>query len=219
MSSDVLSPPQRAFATLRGLAKKRALAEVCELCSAPLAGDHQHLIEPGARKLLCACDACALLFSAQNGTRYKRVPRRARHLTDFNLTEAQWDALMLPINMVFFFRSTPDQRVVALYPSPAGPTESLLALEAWNDIVQDNPALAGMEPDVEALLVNRLGHTRGFSAPEYYLTPIDECYRLVGLIRSNWRGLSGGSEVWRDIGRFFEGLREKAISTPGGKRA
>ena len=34
---------------------------------------------------------------------------------------------------------------------------------------------------------------------QYYIVPIDECYRLVGLIRMHWRGLSGGTEVWKEI--------------------
>jgi hypothetical protein len=67
-----------------------------------------------------------------------------------------------------------------------------------------------MEADVEALLVNRIGHVRGFAAAEYYVLPIDECYKLVGLIRANWRGLSGGTEVWREIGQFFDGLKRRA---------
>ena len=91
---------------------------------------------------------------------------------------------MVPISMAFFFRSTPDARVVAFYPSPAGATESLLPLETWTDIEDANPVLKDMEPDVEALLVNRIGHVRGFAAPEYYVLPIDECYKLVGLIRA-----------------------------------
>ena len=36
--------------------------------------------------------------------------------------------------------------------------------------------------------------------------PIDECYKLVGLIRTHWRGLSGGDEVWDEIARFFDRL-------------
>jgi Family of unknown function (DUF5947) len=67
-----------------------------------------------------------------------------------------------------------------------------------------------MEADVEALLVNRVGHARGFTAPEYYLLPIDECYKLVGLIRANWRGLSGGTEVWQEIARFFDEMKNRA---------
>lgn len=177
------------------------------MCSAELAAEHQHLVEPASRQLSCACEACAILFSGQTGTKYKRVPRRIRALPDFELTDGQWDSLMIPIQLAFFYNSTPDNRVIALYPSPAGPTESLLALDSWNEIVADNPVLREMEADVEALLVKRVGGER-----EYYLVPIDECYKLVGLIRAHWRGLSGGTEVWREIGQFYDGLKKR--STP-----
>jgi hypothetical protein len=168
------------------------------------------LIEIARRKLLCACGACAVLFSGQSGTKYKRVPQHVVFLSNFRLTDAQWDGLMIPINMAFFFKSSLEDKVIALYPSPAGATESLLALETWNDIVSENPALAEMETDVEALLVNRVGHARGSIGAEYYLLPIDECYKLVGLIRTHWRGLSGGAEVWQELGLFFADLKAKA---------
>jgi len=119
--------------------------------------------------------------------------------------------LMVPINMAFFFRSSLENRVLALYPSPAGATESLLALESWNDIVARNPVLNEMESDVEGLLVNRLGYSRGYSAAEYYLLPIDECYKLVGLIRMHWKGLSGGAEVWKELGEFFASVKMRAV--------
>ena len=45
------------------------------------------------------------------------------------------------------------------------------------------------------------------SAAEYYLLPIDECYKLVGLIRMHWKGLSGGTDVWRELGEFFSSLK------------
>ena len=67
-----------------------------------------------------------------------------------------------------------------------------------------------MEPDVEGLLVNRLGYSRGYSAAEYYMLPIDECYKLVGLIRMHWKGLSGGTEVWRELGEFFSSLKSRS---------
>jgi hypothetical protein len=76
-----------------------------------------------------------------------------------------------------------------------------------------------MEPDVEALLANRLGAPRGFGEPEYYVLPVDECYRLVGLIRSGWRGLSGGTEVWETLQQFFQSLRDRAIAIPRGTYA
>jgi hypothetical protein len=182
--------------------------EVCELCSRELAGVHQHLLDPVSRKLICACDACSILFSGQG--KYKRVPRRVRYLADFQMTDSQWDGLMMPINMAFFFRSTPQKRVIALYPSPAGATESLLSFDTWDEIEIQNPVLLEMEADVEALLVNRIGHSRGFAGPEYYLLPIDECFKLVGLIRSRWQGLSGGAEVWAQIGQFFGDLKSRS---------
>jgi hypothetical protein len=173
--------------------------------------DHPHLIEIAQRKLLCTCDACAILFSGQAGVKFKRVPRRVRSLPNFNLSDAEWNALMVPINMAFFFRSSLENRVIALYPSPAGATESLLSLESWNDIVARNPILNEMESDVEGLLVNRLGYSRGYSAAEYYLLPIDESYKLVGLIRMHWKGLSGGTEVWQELGEFFSSLKNRSV--------
>jgi len=66
---------------------------------------------------------------------------------------------------------------------------------------------------VEALLVNRIAQSRGAGAAEYFVAPIDECYKLVGLIRGSWRGFSGGTEVWREIGKFFSDLKEKSCRT------
>jgi hypothetical protein len=206
-----------AFETLRGFLRRPAPVERCELCGKELGQAHQHLLEPVARKLICGCDACVILFSSQGQTKYKRVPRRIRFLRDFQLTDSQWDGLMMPINMAFFFKSTPQERIIALYPSPAGATESLLGFDTWNEIVADNPLLEDMEADVEALLVNRIGHARGFSEPEYYLVPVDQCFKLVGLIRSRWQGLSGGTEVWQHIAEFFAGLRANSPAHANGK--
>jgi hypothetical protein len=201
---------ESAFAVLRQFARKRSAVERCEMCSRELAPEHEHLVEPANRKLVCACGACAILFEGRSEAKYKRVPRRVLFLQDFLLSDAQWDGLMVPIEMAFFFQSTPHGKMIALYPSPAGPTESLLSLDTWNDIVQMNPVLNQMEPDVMALLVNRVGHVRGAAPAEYYLAPIDECYKLVGLIRAHWRGLSGGTEVWREMSAFFAKLKKRS---------
>lgn len=190
--------------------RERRPLERCELCSLELGADHPHLIELAQRRLICTCEACAILFSGQ-GVKFKRVPRRVASLSNFTLSDAEWDGLMVPINMAFFFKNSLENRVIAMYPSPAGAMESLLALESWNDIMDRNPAMKAMESDVEALLVNRLGYSRGQSAPEYYLLPIDECYRLVGLIRMHWKGLSGGTEVWQELGQFFSSLKVRAV--------
>ena len=75
--------------------------------------------------------------------------------------------------------------------------------DAWEAILEDNPFCAKLEPNVEGLLANRIGQSR-----EYYRVGIDECYKLVGVIRTHWQGFSGGNEVWNEIGIFFAKLRE-----------
>ena len=74
-------------------------------------------------------------------------------------------------------------------------------------------------PDVEALLVDRVNRTGKTDAAEYYIAPIDECFKLVGLIRATWKGLSGGAEVWDEIGHFFADLRERSEAVRGGADA
>ena len=192
-----------SFATLQRLARKTEPAERCGLCGVGLVHQHRHLIDPATRRLACSCDACSLLFYESGATKYKSVPRTARLLRDFHISDGQWDSLMIPIGLAFFVESSVEKRVLALYPSPAGSMESLLSLEAWADIVSENAILGKMQPDVEALLVNRLEHDA-----DYYLAPIDKCYELVGLIRGNWRGFSGGTEVWVKIRQFFNELKD-----------
>ena len=117
------------------------------------------------------------------------------------MDDHEWDSLLIPIKLAFFVYSSPAQRMVAQYPSPGGAMESSLDLEYWNTIVEHNPILKRFEPDVEALLVNRVA-----DVPRYFRVPIDQCFRLVGIIRTNWHGLSGGADVWREIELFFGDL-------------
>jgi len=211
MKMDQIRETSDGFESLRQFARRpRRQAEQCEMCAAELHTEHPHLIDLAQRRLHCACDACAMLFSGRAGTKYRRVPRDTKLLSNFQISDAEWDSLLIPINLAFFFQNSVDSRVCTLYPSPAGATESLLPLEAWTSIVGNNPTLKQMEPDVEALLVNRVGLARGVAPAEYYIVPIDACYKLVGLIRIHWRGLSGGTEVWKEIGDFFTQLRSRA---------
>jgi hypothetical protein len=182
-----------AESRLAQLARRREPAlERCDLCSAPLAADHRHLLEPERRELLCACRACALLFD--RGGRYRLVPTRRVRVDGLELTDEMWEELRLPVDVAFFVRG-PD-RVQAFYPGPMGATESRLTF--------DLEALDALEPDVEALLVDR-----HLGAREHWIVPIDDCFRLVGLIRTHWQGLTGGKAVWGEIGRFFDDLERR----------
>jgi hypothetical protein len=205
------------FEVLRRFAKRRTPVERCDLCGVEVAPIHDHLIDPAERRLACACGACAVLFSAQAGTRYKRVPHDVIALDELTISASHWEALRLPIDLAFFYDSTPQGRVVACYPSPAGATESLLELESWEEIRGEHPALHDLQPDVQALLVNRV--RAGVARNDCFIVPIDQCFRLVGIIRLHWKGFTGGSAVWEEIDRFFGDLRRVARPARQGLRA
>jgi Family of unknown function (DUF5947) len=191
----------------RSTVEREAALERCELCGAPIAPEHRHLLDVSKRELMCTCQACSLLFAsdAASAGHYRLVGDRRLRIDDLELDDAAWEELRLPVEMAFFFHSTAAGRVQAFYPSPMGPTESLLGLEAWSELEAANPVLRTLVPDVEALLVNRVRGARGS-----WIVPISECYALVGLIRTHWRGFTGGAEVWRQIGSFFEELDRRA---------
>src|SRR5215211_266102 len=190
--------------------------ERCELCGEPLPGEHRHIVDLDSRALMCACRACTVLFDhrAAGGGHFRLVPERRLRIVDLELGEPLWERLRIPVDMAFFFCSSQAERTVAFYPGPMGATESLLDLSAWDELERANPVLAGLEPDVEALLANRSGESR-----DGWIVPIDDCYELVGSIRSYWSGLSGGSTVCTEMGRFFERLdaRAKRVTRGGGE--
>jgi Family of unknown function (DUF5947) len=201
MASPADNLRRKSFASLQALVRKpKEQSEKCELCAAQLDPDHQHLLELDKRQVVCSCGPCSILFGGSSRQRFKRIPRDVERLVDFKLEDHEWESLLIPIKLAYFVFSTTAGKVIANYPSPGGAMESSLDLEYWSAIVDRNPVLKKFEPDVEALLVNRI------ATPHYYRVPIDQCFRLVGLIRKHWRGLSGGEQVWREIDRFFNRL-------------
>jgi hypothetical protein len=186
----------------RLLAKRELGHERCDLCGESLGHEHSHLFDVERRSLACACVACSVLFQGPRA-KIRRVPRKALCLEGLVIGDAQWEALEVPVRLAFFSRSSALGNVIAAYPGPAGAVESVVPPAAWEDVVKDNAALAELEADISALLVDR----RGTNA-RYYLLSIDECYRLTGLVRSRWQGLSGGDAATRAVAEFFEGLVE-----------
>lgn len=186
--------------------------EFCELCQVPLRrAGHRHLLEPGTRQIKCSCTACSMLFPREARQRFVVIPQRRWRLVDFELDDGQWDQLAIPVGMAYLHTTEEGKGVKAFYPGPAGATESLLEISGWEDLVERNPVLSRLEPDVEALLVDRVGGKR-----DHFIVPIDACYELVGLIRVHWRGLSGGTEAWEKIAAFFAGLRAAATEHGSG---
>jgi hypothetical protein len=126
-------------------------------------------------------------------------------LGELSIAPGAWDELQIPVSVAFFFFHSTLGSVAAFYPSPAGATESLLPLDAWERRVADNALLDTMEPDVEALLVRR-----DADQGDAYIVPIDACYELVGQMRRLWKGFDGGTEVHDAMSAFFEHLEERA---------
>src|SRR5579885_2175258 len=68
--------------SLRQLMQKREQPrrplEHCELCNEVIPEQHRHLLEPGSREVICACQACSLLFSKRGagGGKYLLIPDR-----------------------------------------------------------------------------------------------------------------------------------------------
>jgi hypothetical protein len=184
----------------------RPPGERCEMCLAPIADEHSHVVALRDRALMCTCRPCALLFDRQGADlSFKTVPDRYLRLEDFSLSQGQWDDLAIPVGVAFFFSHSTLGKVVAFYPSPAGATESELPLQAWSSIVDANPALASLIDDVEALLLRKLDDDL-----ECYLVPIDVCYELVGHLRKLWRGFDGGNDVYARIDRFFSDIHARS---------
>jgi hypothetical protein len=185
----------------RSVRPRETPEERCDLCGASVAGTHRHVLETERQELLCACTACSLLFD-QDGAgrgRYRLVPDRRVRLAAEELPER----VEVPVGLAYFVKSTAEGRVVAWYPSPMGATRWELDVATWTALEARLPQLRQLRPDVEALLVNT---ARG--ASECWIVPIDDCYRLVALLRREWRGLSGGSRVWEEVRTFFDGLQQ-----------
>ncbi|HEV2637164.1 MAG TPA: DUF5947 family protein [Actinocrinis sp.] len=182
--------------------------ERCELCAATLPpGGHRHLVDPEKRALSCACTPCAMLFeqSGVAGGRLRTVPDRYLADPGHSLDDGAWDLLQIPVSVAFFFRNAALDRLVALYPSPAGATESELDSTAWQAVLGRTRLAGVLEPDVEALLMRR--HEGRY---ECYLVPVDICYELVGRMRLHWQGFDGGAKARTELEEFFTHVAGRA---------
>lgn len=173
--------------------------ECCDLCGATIPPDHRHLLHLETRRIVCSCETCRALLSGD--TPYRPTGTRVLWLPELDLSDEVWASLAIPIGLACLYRDGRAGELVALYPSAAGTTRSELDLTAWERIVAANPVLDDLEDDVEALVIDRLGEER-----RYAVAPIDECFRLAGMIRLAWAGISGGDAVRDAVDAFFAEL-------------
>ena len=126
---------------------------------------------------------CCSPRRAPAARRLRAVPDRVPCVDPTSLlTQAQWDDLAIPVDLVFLFQqsdvsdpaaasaSSPATRARPARPSPSSTSS------AWAAIAAANPALAALAADVEAVLLRRAGRRR----VHLLLVPIDVCYELVG---------------------------------------
>jgi hypothetical protein len=186
--------------TIHRAAERRAPAERCDLCGVPLAEEHRHLLDTDRHEALCACIACTVLFNRDAASKghYRLIPQRR-----IRLARLATDTLGVPVGLAYFVADEAGA-VLAHYPSAIGATEWEVDRQAWADVLEREPLLGTLTPDVEALLVNT-----AWGACEHWIVGVDECFRLVAIVRREWKGLSGGGTVWPAITAFFDGLTER----------
>lgn len=201
------------LAKLRAFVTGAALEE-CELCSCAIAVDHEHLLEPEARRVFCACASCASALSQGElrGARYLRVQRRATRLAGLSIDDATWSELGVPVGLVYFTTKGRSGEVVATFPGRSGIIESFVPLKAWNALERRFPVLKDVRPDVEALLVRRTSRHQA-----YYQASVDHCYELAQLLRG--AEASGSWPELAAVQAFFDRLDEEAGESPPSPRS
>lgn len=168
------------------LAKLRAFVtgtpvEECELCAGAISVDHEHLVEPEARRVFCACGECASTFLQEqhrHGPRYLRVERRSARLHEVSIDDSSWAELGVPVGLAFFTMRSRTAEVVATFPGRSGIIESFVPLKTWSELERRFSALKHILPDVEALLVRRTSRHQ-----DYFQVSVDHCYELASLLR------------------------------------
>ena len=201
----MVSGPARARAAeADGAPSRSGPEEHCDLCNTTVPSDHRHMLNLYERQIVCVCESCWALRSGD--PEFRPTGSRTLWLEDFELPEELWAQFRIPIGLAFFMHSTVTNCVVAMYPSPAGATESELHFETWSRLVAMNPVLRDLEPDAEALIVNRTADPPAFAiAPD---RPLLHARRpdqgVVG-------GHLGRRRAWSEaIAAYFDELRAVA---------
>ena len=156
------------------------------------------------RRILCACATCWAQRSGDPNLR--PTGSRVVWLEDFSLPDELWARLEVPIGLSFFMYSSSVEAMVAMYPSPAGATESELKLDGLG-----GPARRSIRSSSRSSPTPRRSSSTGCpDQPSYVIAPIDECYAPRRRVKVNWEGISGGDAIERAVPTFFERLRQRS---------
>jgi hypothetical protein len=207
-SAGAISQPVSIQVRRRRAPAQAEVEESCDLCATPVSEEHDHLVNIEDRTIMCACRACWLLFSdaGAGGKSFRAVPDRYVELMGLaEVSSSEWDSLDIPVAVAFFFHNSILGRVAACYPGPAGATETLLPLDAFEGLVARDRLLRTLAPDVEAVIIRR-----GKDEPLAFIVPITACYELVGELRRCWKGFDGGVEARSALSSFFDRVRARA---------
>ena len=216
--TDGAGRPASSLAVLKGFVRQRAPLERCELCGTGLAPEHSHVLRIANRQLVCACDPCALLFADASAATYKRVSRRITELGDFALTDEQWEALLIPIDLAFFLHSSPARTNRRRLSKPAGPTESLLTSRPGTTSLESIRVCARSSSTWRRFSSTASGVARSPAAAGPSLSRSTSATGWLGDAEV-LHGISGGTVVWNEIAAFFAGLEARADSRTERARA
>ena len=179
--------------------------ERCEMCGAPVADAHQHVVNVGNRSLLCACRPCYLLFTHDDAD--ARLPGGARPLP------------VLPgprCAGVGGARAAGRHRlpVPQLRPGPGG---RVLPRSGRRDRVRAAARRVGRasSPRPRGWRPSSPTSRRSWCAPPASGSRRSWCRSTSatswsGHLRTLWRGFDGGQDVRRRLDEFFDTVRSRS---------
>jgi hypothetical protein len=181
----------RRFTGRRERARQTRPVEHCELCATPLHAAHDHLLDPYARGVFCACSACAVLFpdvASSTAKRYVRVRSRVARLPSATLSEHDMVALGAPVRLAVLCPSSLHDALFMLYPSAGGPVEARGSLKTWRAMAAQRPELEAVQHDRDAVIAD----LRVPARPPLHVT-LDVAYELLGTLRAATRSPAFGN--------------------------
>ena len=209
--------PGQAVSALRRLQMREMpdgpepLEASCDLCGTSMPEDHRHLLQLDERRIVCVVRGAA--GPCARATPSTCPPARAScGSRTSRCRDELWARFRIPIGLAFFLRGR-GGGVVALYPSPAGATESRARPRVVGRARALNPVL---ESSSRGRGADRGPHGGAAAVRD---RSDRQAYRLVGLIKANWQGISGGPAVEQAVDGFFEELGERVSAVERDGRA